>query len=68
VPLKVVLRVGLATLVATLLGRLFWGAPKLLVPALAIGVVAVYAVVLLVTRELGRDDLALVKRVLKRSA
>jgi stage V sporulation protein B len=68
VPVKVVLRVGLATTLATFLGRFLWDTPKLLAPVLAIAVVAAYAGVLLATRELGRDDLALVKRVLKRSA
>jgi stage V sporulation protein B len=68
VPARVVLRVGAATLAATTLGRFLSNAPTWLAPALALAVVAVYAGILVATRELGADDLALVKRVLKRSA
>jgi hypothetical protein len=35
---------------------------------LALAVAAVYGGILLATRELGKDDLALVRRVLKRSS
>jgi stage V sporulation protein B len=78
VPLRVVARVAFAGTLAALLGRALSSAPFFLgqgVIARAVGtslyalaVVAAYGVVLLVTRELGRDDLALVKRVLKRSS
>ncbi|HEX6273356.1 MAG TPA: oligosaccharide flippase family protein [Polyangiaceae bacterium] len=68
VPLRVVVRVALAVLVATVLGRFLPDVPKLFVPALALLVAAVYAVMLVVTRELGASDLALVKRVVRRSA
>jgi hypothetical protein len=37
-------------------------------PLLAVFVVTIYAAMLVATRELGPNDLALVKRVLKRSA
>jgi stage V sporulation protein B len=65
---RVVLRVGVATFAAAMLGRLLSGAPLLLVPALALLVGLTYAAVLVLTRELGASDLALVKRVLRRSA
>jgi hypothetical protein len=64
----VLLRVGTATVIATALGRFLSGAPALLAPLLALVVAAVYAGVLVATRELGPNDLALVRRVLKRSA
>ena len=77
-PLRVVLRVLLALGVATFLGRALSGAATLLgtniiarafsTASLALAVVGAYGAILLVTRELGREDLALVKRVLKRSA
>jgi stage V sporulation protein B len=68
VPVRVVARVGAAVLVATALGRFLPDVPKLLVPVLALLVAAVYAAMLVVTRELGASDLALIKRVLRRSA
>ncbi len=78
VPLRVALRVVLAGMLATLLGRAFPSAPLLLgsgvisralgTALLALAVVATYGGILLATRELGRDDLLLVKRVLKRSS
>jgi len=68
VPGSVALRVGAATIIATSLGRFLSGAPALLVPVLALLVIATYAGVLVVTRELGSADLALIRRVLKRSA
>jgi stage V sporulation protein B len=68
VPGRVLARVGLATALATGLGRLLSNLPPLLVPALALGVALTYAGVLVATRELGASDLALVRRVIKRSA
>jgi stage V sporulation protein B len=68
VPGSVLLRVGTATVIATALGRFLSDAPVLLAPLLALVVAAVYAGVLVATRELGPNDLALVRRVLKRSA
>jgi len=68
VPVRVVLRVGAAVLCATALGRFLSNAPAWLAPALALAVVTTYAGVLVATRELGASDLALVQRVLRRSA
>jgi stage V sporulation protein B len=68
VPMRVVARVLLATLVATALGRFVPPGSALLVPLVALLVASVYAGVLVVSRELGSSDLALVKKVLRRSA
>ena len=65
---SVVVRVLLAGTIATVVGRFLWDTPRLAAPLLALFVVAIYAAVLVVSRELGPNDLALVKRVLKRSA
>jgi stage V sporulation protein B len=68
VPIRVVARVLAATLAAALLGRFLSSAPTLLVPVLALVVALTYAGVLVLLRELGASDLALVKRVVRRSA
>jgi stage V sporulation protein B len=65
---SVVVRVLFAGTIATVVGRFLWDTPRLAAPLLALLVVAIYAAVLVASRELGSHDLALVKRVLKRSA
>jgi hypothetical protein len=62
------LRVVLAGTIATVVGRFLWDTPRLAAPLLALLLVAIYVVVLVLARELGSNDLALVRRVLKRSA
>jgi len=64
----VALRVGVAFGLALAVARtLPAGRPILALPEAAL-VVAVYGVVLLVTRELGKDDVRLVQRIVKRRA
>ena len=68
VPLAVLARVGLALGVALAVARaLPAGRPLFVVPEAAL-VAAVYCLVLVVSRELGAADLALVRRVVKRRA
>ncbi len=66
VSVRSLVRVVLALAIATTLGRYlpYWGKVMTLAQAALLGVV--YVAVLLVTRELGRDDLAIVKKVLSR--
>ncbi|HWP06836.1 MAG TPA: oligosaccharide flippase family protein [Polyangiaceae bacterium] len=65
---RVALRVGVAFGLALAVARtLPAGRPILALPEAAL-VVAVYGVVLLVTRELGKDDVRLVQRIVKRRA
>lgn len=59
---RVALGVAAAFAVASVLPTL----PKILVPVAALGVGGVYAGVLVATRELGRGDLAMLKRVVGR--
>ncbi|HEX6764560.1 MAG TPA: oligosaccharide flippase family protein [Polyangiaceae bacterium] len=66
VPPIVFARVVLAAVVACVLGRLLSSAPAILVPVLAVLVAGAYLAILVVTRELGANDLSLVRRVLKR--
>jgi stage V sporulation protein B len=64
----VVLRVGLATTLAIALARALPAGHRLLVIPEALLVVLVYAGVLVASRELGRADVELVKRVVSRRA
>jgi stage V sporulation protein B len=66
VPGRVVVRVGLALGLAIFVARVLPSGRALFVVPEAALVVAAYFAVLIVTRELGREDLALVGRVLKR--
>jgi stage V sporulation protein B len=68
VPWRVVLRVGVALAAAIAVARLAPSGHVLLVVPEALLVVVAYFAVLVVTRELGRADLELVSRVLKRRA
>jgi stage V sporulation protein B len=68
VPLKVVLRVCLAFGAALGIARLLPVVSPLVVLPAALFVALAYAAVLLATGELGRSDLELVRRVLKRRA
>ncbi len=63
VPLAVVVRVLASLAVAVAVGRVLPHAGKLVTPIYAGVVVAVYASMLVVTRELGRADLELVRSV-----
>ncbi len=67
VSLRSLLRVLVALAVATTLGRYLPYAGKVMTLAQAALVAVVYVGVLLVTRELGRADLDLVRKVLRRS-
>jgi stage V sporulation protein B len=66
VPPLVFVRVVTAGFVASILGRFLSSAPAILVPLLAVLVAGSYLGMLVVTRELGANDLSLVRRVLKR--
>lgn len=66
VSLVTVLRVLLAVAVAAAVAHMLPAASKLFTPLYAIAVASIYAVVLVATRELGRDDAKLITRVLGR--
>lgn len=63
VELSTLFRVVAATTLAIILGRLLPASGKLVTPLYALIVAASYVLVLLVTRELGRKDLATLKAV-----
>ena len=60
------LRVGAAVALAYAAGGWIPRVGKLLTPLAAIAVVAAYVVFLLATRELGRDDVAQLRAMLRR--
>jgi stage V sporulation protein B len=60
VPLKTALRVGLCVAAAFAVGGVMPMFSKVLTPVVATGVVIAYLVALVVTGELGKDDLALI--------
>ena len=64
VPLATAARVVLAVALCTAAGAYLPHFGKLVTPVLAVAVAAGYVVLLLVTRELGRDDLASVKMMI----
>lgn len=66
VPLKTALRVGLCVGGAFALGGVMPMFSKLLTPVVAAGVVIAYLVALVVTGEIGKDDLALVVSIAAR--
>jgi len=66
VPLKTALRVGLCVAGAFVVGGVMPMFSKLLTPVVATGVVIAYLVALVVTGELGKDDLALVVSIAAR--
>ncbi|MEA2750115.1 MAG: stage sporulation protein, partial [Myxococcales bacterium] len=66
VPLKTALRVGLCVGVAFAVGGVMPMFPKLLTPVVATGVVIAYLVALVVTGEIGKDDLALIVSIAAR--
>jgi stage V sporulation protein B len=66
VPLKTALRVGLCVAGAFLLGGVMPMFSKLLTPVVATGVVLAYVVALIVTGEIGKDDLALIVSIAAR--
>ena len=66
VPLKTALRVGLCVAGAFLLGGMMPMFSKLLTPVVASGVVLAYVVALVVTGEIGKDDLALIVSIAAR--
>ena len=66
VPLKTALRVGLCVGGAFVLGGVMPMFSKLLTPVVATGVVLAYLVALVVTGEIGKDDLALVVSIAAR--
>ncbi len=66
VPLKTALRVGLCVGGAFALGGVMPMFSKMLTPIVATGVVIAYLVALVVTGELGKDDLALVASIAAR--
>ncbi len=68
VPLKTALRVGLCVGGAFFVGGLMPTFSKLLTPVIATGVVLAYLVALVVTGELGKDDLALIVSIAGRRA
>jgi len=68
VPLKTAARVAACIAGAFALGAVMPTFSKLLTPVVAAGVVALYLVALVVTGELGREDLALVRSIAARRA
>jgi hypothetical protein len=68
VPWKTAARVGLCVGVAFAAGGVMPMFSKLLTPVIATGVVLAYLVALVVTGELGKDDLALVASIAGRRA
>jgi stage V sporulation protein B len=66
VPVLTAVRVGLALATCYALGFVVPHVPRLAAPALAIVVAFVYVAVLVVTGELGRSDLAMVRSLRKR--
>ncbi len=68
VPAKTALRVGLIIAGAYFVGGQMPTFSKLLTPVIATGVVLVYLVALVVTGELGKDDLALIVSIAGRRA
>lgn len=66
VPLATALRVGLAIALFGLLGRFVPTLPEWLTPGAALLVALGYALILVVTRELGSGDLALVQSVISK--
>ena len=68
VPVKTALRVGLCIAGAYFVGGLMPMFSKLLTPVIATGVVASYLVALVVTGELGKEDLALIVSIAGRRA
>lgn len=66
VPARTAARVALCVAAAFLVGGLTPVLPKLVTPAAAAAVVVAYLVSLVATRELGREDLALVTAVVRR--
>jgi O-antigen/teichoic acid export membrane protein len=66
VPWKTALRVGLCVAGAFVLGGVMPMFSKLLTPVVATGVVIAYLIALVVTGELGKDDLALVVSIAAR--
>lgn len=68
VPLKTALRVGLCVLLAFFLGSHMPVFSKLVTPVVAVMIVLAYFVVLVVTGELGKDDLSLVVSIAMRRA
>lgn len=66
VPLKTALRVGLCVAGAFVVGGVMPMFSKLLTPVVATGVVIAYLVALVVTGELGKDDLALIVSIAAR--
>ncbi|HEY3667952.1 MAG TPA: lipopolysaccharide biosynthesis protein, partial [Polyangiaceae bacterium] len=67
-PLSALLRVLLAVTVAITVGRFLPHAGKILTPAYAIVVAVAYVLVLLVSRELGSDDLRTIRAVVSKRA
>jgi stage V sporulation protein B len=65
-PPVTLLRVAVALAVAMALARLLPAPGKLVTPVYALVVVAVYVGVLLVTREITRADLAVIRRIVRR--
>ncbi|MGA2448660.1 MAG: lipopolysaccharide biosynthesis protein [Polyangiaceae bacterium] len=68
VPALTMVRAGIATMVCAAAGMFVPPVGRVLVPGLALGVVALYVCVLVVTRELGGADLAAVRIVARGSA
>lgn len=67
VPLKTAIRVGACVAGAFAVGAVMPMFSKLLTPVVAAGVVLAYFAALVVTRELGREDLSLVLSIARRS-